>query len=142
MPEEIVFTEETMRLVGLFQDLTRTTVMDCMDVDDKILFVVKNGEIGRAVGKKGEHINRLKNLLHKEVQVVEHSEDPAEFVKNVFRNYDVKEVLIEQRGEIIHATVTVDAGKKGRAIGKAGKNLRLARNLISRHHNIQSVSVA
>lgn len=142
MPEEIVFNEETLRLVGLFQDLTRTTVMDCIDADDKLVFVVKAGEIGRAVGKRGEHINRLKTLLNKEVQVVEHSEDPAEFVKNVFRNYDVKDVVIEQRGDVVHATVTVDPGKKGRAIGKAGKNLRIARNLISRHHDIQSVSVA
>ncbi len=142
MPEEIVFNEETMRLVGLLQDLTRTTVMDCIDAEDKIVFVVKSGDIGKAVGKKGEHISRLKTMLNKEVQVVEHSEDPREFVKNVFRNYDVKDVVIEQRGEVTHATVTVDPGKKGRAIGKAGKNLRLARNLISRHHNIQSVSVA
>jgi N utilization substance protein A len=36
----------------------------------------------------------------------------------------------------------VDAKEKARAIGKEGKNLKLARNIIARHHNIQSVSVA
>jgi N utilization substance protein A len=142
MPAEIVFNEETMRFIGLFQDMTKTTVLDCLDGDDKLVFVVKNGEIGKAVGKKGENIARLKRMLNKEVQVVEFSENPEEFVKNVFRNYDVRRVEIEERGDVVHATVTVDPGKKGRAIGKEGRNLRLARNLIARHHNIQSVSVA
>jgi N utilization substance protein A len=142
MPAEIVFNEETMRFIGLFQDMTKTTVLDCLDGDDKLVFVVKNGEIGKAVGKKGENIARLKRMLNKEVQVVEFSENPEEFVKNVFRNYDVRKVEIEERGDVVHATVTVDPGKKGRAIGKEGRNLRLARNLIARHHNIQSVSVA
>ncbi len=142
MPEEIVFTEETLRLVGLFQEITRSTVMDCIDGGDRVLFVVKAGEVGRAVGKKGENINRLKNAFNKDVQVVEYSEDPLEFVRNVFRNYDVRNVELEERNGIRHATVTVDPARKGRAIGKAGKNLRLARNLISRHTDIQSVSVA
>jgi N utilization substance protein A len=142
MPEEIVFTEETLRLVGLFQEITQSTVMDCIDGGDRVLFVVKAGEVGKAVGKKGENINRLKNAFNKDVQVVEYSEDPLEFVRNVFRNYDVRNVELEERNGIRHATVTVDPARKGRAIGKAGKNLRLARSLISRHTDIQSVSVA
>jgi N utilization substance protein A len=51
-------------------------------------------------------------------------------------------VALEERGNIIHATVTVDPKVKGKAIGKNGKNLRIAREIVSRHHNIQSISVA
>ena len=61
----------------------------------------------------------------------------------MFRNYDVRKVDIEKRENgVVHATVTVNPAKKGRAIGKAGKNLRVFRDLIARHHPIQSVSVA
>jgi N utilization substance protein A len=35
----------------------------------------------------------------------------------------------------------VDPKLKGRAIGKAGKNLRIARDIVNRHHEIQSISV-
>jgi len=38
--------------------------------------------------------------------------------------------------------VTVDPKVKGKAIGKNGKNLRIARDVVNRHHNIQSISVA
>jgi N utilization substance protein A len=126
----------------LFQDLTRTTVVDCVDAEDRLIFVVKAGDIGKAIGKKGENVGKLKRLVNKDIHIVEFSEDPEKFVANVFRNYDVRGVAIEQRGDITHATVTVEPTKKGRAIGKEGRNLRLSRDLIARHHPIQSVSVA
>lgn len=139
---EITFDEQTIKYVALFQDLTRTTVVDCVEAEDRLVFVVKEGDIGKAIGKKGENIAKLKRLLNKDIHVVEFSNEPEKFVANVFRNYDVKGVQIEQRGDITHATVTVDASKKGRAIGKEGRNLRMSRDLIARHHPIQSVSVA
>jgi len=140
---EITFTGETIQYVSLFQDLTRTTVVDCVDVPDRLIFVVKEGDIARAIGKGGEHVATLRRRMNKEIHVVEYSEDPKAFVANVFRSYDVKDVAIETRENgVVHATVTVDPAKKGRAIGKAGKNLRVFRDLIARHHPIQSVSVA
>ena len=139
---EVTFDEQTIKYVALFQDMTRTTVVDCVDAQDRLIFVVKEGDIGKAIGKKGEHVAKLKRLFNKDIHIVEFSDEPEKFVANVFRNYDVKEVSIEQRGDITHATVTVDSSKKGRAIGKEGRNLRVSRDLIARHHPIQSVSVA
>lgn len=139
---EVTFDEKTIKYVALFQDLTRTTVVDCVDAEDRLIFVVKEGDIGKAIGKKGENVAKLKRLMNKDIHIVEYAEDPEKFVANVFRNYDVKGVQIEQRGDVTHATVTVDASKKGRAIGKEGRNLRVSRDLIARHHSIQSVSVA
>lgn len=140
---EITFTEETIQYVRLFQDLTGTTVVDCMDTTDRLLFVVKSGDIAKAIGKGGETVQALRKKMNKDIHVVEYSNDPKQFVANVFRNYDVKKVEIEAReGDVVHATVTVDPLKKGRAIGKAGRNLRVFRDLIARHHPIQSVSVA
>ena len=139
---EVIFDEQSMKYVALFQDMTRTTVVDCVDAGDRLIFVVKEGEIGRAIGKKGENVAKLKRLLNHDIHVIEYSDRPEQFVANVFRNYDVKAVEIEQRGDVTHATVTVDPTKKGRAIGKEGRNLRVSRDVIARHHSIQSVSVA
>lgn len=139
---EVTFDEQTIRYVSLFQDVTKTTVVDCVETADQIIFVVKEGQIGRAIGRKGDHITRLKRMFNRDVHVVEFSDKPAAFIANVFRNYDVRKVDIEDRNGVAHATVTVDAAKKGRAIGRDGRNLRIARDLIARHHPVQSVSVA
>ena len=139
---EVTFTEDTLRYASLFQEVARTQVLDCLDTEDRIVFVVPKGEIGRAIGKKGENVAKLRRLMRRDILVVEFSEVPEAFIANVFRNYKVKKVEIEQRGDVTHATVTVDTTLKGRAIGREGKNLRVARDLIARHFPIQSVSVA
>ena len=57
---EVTFDEKTIKYVALFQDLTRTTVVDCVDAEDRLIFVVKEGDIGKAIGKKGENVAKLK----------------------------------------------------------------------------------
>ena len=141
MPTEIVLTEDTLKYISLFEALTKANVIDCMETDDKLVFVVEKGQGNTAVGHKGENVIRLSEMTGKNIQVVEYSDDPAQFVKNVFHIYNPQKVEIEQRGNITHATVTVDPKLKGRAIGQAGKNLRIARDIVNRHHEIQSISV-
>lgn len=139
---EVTFDEQTIRYVSLFQDVTQTTVVDCIDTTERIIFVVKEGQIGRAIGKGGDNIAKLERMFNRDVHVVEFSEKPEVFIANVFRNYDVKKVELEERRGLTHATVTVESTKKGKAIGRDGRNLRIARDLIARHHPVQSVSVA
>ncbi len=141
MTADIVLTEDTLRYMSLFESVTKTGAIDCMDTEDKLVFIVEKGKANIAVGKKGEHVIKLKEKTGKNIQVVEYSDDPEQFVMNVFHIYGPQKVVIEQRGNITHATVTVDPKLKGRAIGKAGKNLRLARDIVNRHHDIQSLSV-
>ena len=141
MSAEIVLTEDTLRYISLFEAITKANVKDCMDTEDKLVFVVDKGQGNIAVGKKGEHVIMLKEKTGKNIQVVEYSEVPEQFVMNVFHIYGPQKVEIEQRGNITHATVTVDPKLKGRAIGKAGKNLRIARDIVNRHHEVQSISV-
>ena len=139
---DITFTEDTLRYIRLFEDLTHTHVRDCMEAEDKLVFVVDPGQANRAVGKAGENVINLKNLTGKNIQVIEYSDDPEAFIRNVFYNYNVQNVVMESRGNIVHATVTVDPTVKGRAIGKNGRNLKIARDIVNRHHNVQSISVA
>jgi N utilization substance protein A len=139
---QVTFNEDTLGYVTIFQNVTMCTVLDCVDTGEKIIFVVGKGEASRAIGRKGETVARVRLLLKRDIQIIEFSEKPEEFVANVFHAYDVKKVEIEDRDGVTHATVTVESTKKGRAIGKEGKNLRMARDLIARHHAIESVSVA
>ena len=81
-------------------------------------------------------------MLKKEIQVVEWAEDPETLVKNIFYWYSPKKVELGPKGKGRHATVTVDPAWKARAIGKAGKNLKVARSILLRHSDIVSVSVA
>lgn len=138
---EISFNSETLRYITLFEDLTHARVKDCIAFEDRVIFIIEPGDVLKAIGKKGEHVLRLKEIIKKNIQVIEFNSDPLTFVKNVFYHYGVESVEIEMRGNIKHASVKVKPEMKGKAIGKDGRNLKVFRDIINRYFDIQSVSV-
>ena len=139
MSTGIKFTSVEMRYIALFQSITGATVKDCIvDTDlNRIIFVVKEGSIGMAIGKKGKNIHQLEKH-----EVIEHSENPAQFIKNALKPAKVDEVRITERmdGKTI-AVISVNPKDKGVAIGKNGRNAERIRFLAKRYFQIQNVSI-
>lgn len=138
---EISFDSDTLRYITLFENVTHARVKDCIAFEDRVIFIIETGDVLRAIGKKGEHVLRLKGIIKKNIHVIEFNTDPLTFVKNVFYHYGVESVEIEMRGTIKHVSVKVKPEMKGKAIGKDGKNLKIFRDIIHRYFDIQSVSV-
>lgn len=140
--EQRLYTEETHSLIKAFETHTKVQVHDCMDAGAKLIFIVPEGHGKRAIGPRGEVITRLREKLARHIQIVEFSPDPATFIKNIFFNYKPTRVEIVDRGYQKHATVYVAAVNKARAIGAQGANLRIARDILFRHFDIESLSVS
>ncbi len=139
---EITLDTEALGYIRLFEERTGARVKDCLEAEDKLVFLVYPGEIHKAVGPGGVLVDRLKGMLKKEIQVVEYADDPEQLMRNIFYWYSPKRVDFAPKAGGRHATVTVDPAWKARAIGKAGKNLKIARAIAMRHSDIVSVSVA
>ena len=144
MATGIKLTSVEMRYIALFQSITGATVKDCI-VDDglnRIIFVVKEGSIGMAIGKRGKNIHLLEKMTGKKHEVIEHSENPAQFIKNALKPAKVDEVRITERmdGKTI-AVISVNPRDKGVAIGKNGRNAERIRFLAKRYFQIQNVSI-
>jgi N utilization substance protein A len=144
MANGIKFTSREMRYIALFQSITGATVKDCI-VDPKlnrIIFVVKEGSIGMAIGKKGKNIHLLEKMTGKKHEVIEHSDNPAQFIKNALKPAKVDEVRITERmdGKTI-AVISVNPRDMGVAIGKNGRNAERIRFLAKRYFQIQNVSI-
>ncbi len=144
MSSGIKFTSREMRYIALFESITGATVKDCIidDEHDRIIFVVKEGEVGMAIGKGGKNIHLLEKMTGKRHEIVEHSENPAQFIKNALKPARVKEIRITERpnGNTI-AVVAVNPRDKGVAIGKNGRNAERIRFLAKRYFQIQHVSI-
>jgi N utilization substance protein A len=139
---EIAFDTETIGYIRMFEERTGARVKDCFEAEDKLIYLVHAGDIPKAVGPGGVLVERLKGMMKKEIQVIEYSDEPEVLARNIFYFYSPKHVDLAPKGKGRHATVTVDPAWKARAIGKAGKNLKLARAVLMRHTDIVSVSVA
>src|SRR5574338_669226 len=113
---EIKLTSDELRLMSLFQSITSATARDCI-VDekmDRVIFVVNKGQMGLAIGKGGSTIKQLQNVVAKKVELVEFSEEPVEFIRNMLNAQMVGEVKISERSDgTKQAIVVVDARKIG-----------------------------
>ena len=124
--------------------MTGATVKDCLvdDENGKITFLVKRGDMGLAIGKKGSTVAKVQKTVDKGVEVIEHSDDPAEFIANLVAPAKIRSIRIlqkENREKI--ATIEADSRNKRTAIGKGGQNIERARVLAKRQHNINNIII-
>jgi N utilization substance protein A len=83
--------------------------------------------ITECVGPKGTRIDSIRKELHGEqIDIVVFSEDPEKMIENALGISSVKRVIIERNRA---ASVIVDEADKVMAIGKQGKNVKLAAKL-------------
>jgi len=144
MHSGIRLTSKEMRYIALFESITRASVRDCIIDDDlnRIIFIVKEGDTGMAIGRGGKNIRLLEKMTGKKHEIIEHSENPTQFIKNALKPARVTEIRITERpdGKSI-AVVSVNARDKGVAIGKNGRNAERIRFLAKRYFQIQNVSI-
>lgn len=140
----ISLSDEARRAIALAEDIAEVTVRDCLidDERDRLVFIVKAGEIGKAIGKDGETVHRIEERLGRDVTLVEDAATPETFVANVLAPAAVHGVTIDATDEGTVAFVEVDDRDTGVAIGKNGQTIELARQLAARHFDIEDVRLA
>lgn len=130
--------------MSLFQSLTGATARDCV-IDqrmERIIFTISQGQMGLAIGKSGEKIKKVQKALGKQIELVEWSDEPRQFLMNCLNPQLVKEIkLVERPDGSKAATVVVDEKKKGAILGKAGRNAEKARLLAKRYFSIETIHI-
>jgi N utilization substance protein A len=144
MTLEIKLSTDQMRLMSLFQSITKATARDCIEDEkqNRIIFIVNEGKMGAAIGKGGSHIKQLQNKIDRNVELVEYSNDPTQLLKNILNEKYIKEIKMSERLDgSQQAIVIVDNSKKGAVVGREGRNAEKARILARRYFNITSVLI-
>ena len=136
---EIRLTTESIQYIALFENMTKAKILDCILEEERLVYVVKQGDMGLAIGKNGENINRVKKVLDKLIELIEYSDDPIIFLKNAFGPVSLNSVNIINRNDKRLAYAEVPNKEKGLAIGRNGKNIEKVKMLARRHHNIEDV---
>ncbi len=144
MAQGIKLTSEEMRYIALFESVTGAVAIDCVidDKRDRIIMIVRPGDTGLAIGKHGARIKMFRNMVKKEVEIVESADDAVGLIKNSFAPARVKEVRVTERLDSKKvAVVTVDSRDRGVAIGREGRTAERTRLLAKRYFQIDNVIV-
>lgn len=135
MERNIGFKER--RYIEELRILTKSTALDCVIDDrfDRVIYVIRPGDMGLAIGKKGENIRRLANVLGKRIEMVEFADTPESFITNIFKPAEVSAVEHPQEDGPVNVFVR-QKSDLGIAIGKAGCNIEKARLLCRRFYGL------
>ncbi|MEB3756825.1 MAG: NusA-like transcription termination signal-binding factor [Desulfurococcales archaeon] len=142
MPERKLGPEE-LRYIALFQSITGTSVLDCIVDEDfnRIIYIVRPEDMGKAIGRKGINVKKLSDLLKKNIEIVEHSDTLENMVKNVFREARIVSINLVERAGQKTLYVRVPDTDKGKTIGREGKNLKRARLILKRFFDVDKIVV-
>ncbi len=138
---DIMLSNEDMQYINMANKVTKTDILDCISTEDKIIFIVKKGQLGAAIGIQAKNLEKLRGLFKKTIKFVEYDSDKQRFIVNLFKPYKINSVTLEGDDNSSVAKVEVNVGDKSKIIGKDGRNIEIIRNLARRHHGIKDVQI-
>jgi N utilization substance protein A len=134
---DITLSNEEMRFIAVAEGYIKTRIIDCLNDPQRLTFVVEKGKLGKAIGKNAKNLTQLQKLFKKDVKFVEFDDHKEQFIKNLFKPYQLTNIeIINQRIQ-----VEVKPSDKGKAIGKNGHNINIIRQIAKRHHEIEQLKV-
>ena len=150
--KNIRLDRQSMELMSLFNNISGAIIKDCFifqspeNNSDIIIFLVKKEDVGKAIGKAGEHVKDLMNKLQKKIDVIPWSENLGQFIQFILnttknsiqlQNIEIKESRNEKKTVII----SVRPQDRGKAIGKEGSMIRKIKDLVLRHFEVDNVII-
>ena len=136
---------EEMALIATFERITGASAIDVIrdDEGERIIFVVRAKQLGKAIGKKGSNVRAAAEAFGRAVDIVEIAETAEEFIKHALAPARVTKVkIIKYKDGNKVASVIVEADDRGIAIGRDGRNVARARILAKRHFDLSNVVIA
>ncbi|TFG28096.1 MAG: NusA-like transcription termination signal-binding factor [Promethearchaeota archaeon] len=152
LKKNIKIDRDSMELISLFNNISGAIIKDCLifkspeNHSEIIIFLVKKEDVGKAIGKAGEHVKDLMTKLQKKIDVIPFSENLNEFIQYILnttknsikvQNIEIKESKNQKRTVII----SVRPQDRGKAIGKDGSMIRKIKLLVLRHFDVDNVII-
>ena len=134
-------TVEELRYLSVFGDLTGAMAYRCIvdNGSNRLIFLVKPSDMGKAIGRRGRNIRLLEKLLGKNVEILQYADDLESMVRNLFPGVRLINVNVTKRGDSKIVYVRVHEDDLGKAIGKGGRNSQRARLVLKKLFDIDSV---
>ncbi len=128
----------TISNINVFENITGCKVKDCVTDNGKLVFIVEEETLGKALGKNGSNVQRAKQIIKKEIQIVAYSKDIKKFIEYLIYPNKAEEITIENEIVTIKAP---DNTTKGKIFGRNKENLKKILEILKRHTGIKEIKI-
>lgn len=133
---KIKLTTKEFRYILLLKEVAGVLAKDCLVKDDKVIYVVREGKAGLAIGKGGNKVKRIQDKINKSVEVIEYSSDPIKFLKNIFKPAKIEDIKLKERPE---GKVVEMSPKTDRALVRS--KLKKAERFAKKYFGIEDILI-
>ena len=134
----IVYDVNLIKIMSMFERLTAVQLKDCISLPGELVFVVAQDDVGKAVGNKGKNVRRLGSALKSRIRIVEFSDDPVKFIKNLI--YPLQATSVESGEGLVVLTVG-DSRTRSMIIGRNASRLRSFEAIVQRYFPVKEIRV-
>lgn len=133
---------QMLGLMQMFSRLTNADLEGCFqdELSKQMVFVVKEGDMSKAIGKGGANVHRLEAMMKCRVKLVEYSTNRAVFVERMLAPLKVRQV-IEQEDNVL-LIEPLDHKTRGYIIGRAASSLRNLEKNLRHFFEVKEIKVA
>jgi len=135
----IKLNTDTLRYIAALEKASGAQVKDCIVTENEIIYIVSEEQLGLAIGKSGQHVNKIRNALGKQVRIVGFKKNPVEFTRKLISFVETKSIILEDTETEKHIIIESDHKFHGFIRGKGGKKLKILKDLLKRHHDVDDV---
>jgi len=128
----VELTNDDLNMFSAFEKITHVMPTDYEPSPTMIVFLVPVAELGKAIGKNGSNIQKLKDVFKRKVIIIGDMADPELFVRGMFNNISILSVEVQNIMGDLAIVLTIDEKDRGIAIGKEGERIKAAKSLLMR----------
>lgn len=131
----VELTNDDLNMFSAFEKITRVMPTDYVPGATLLIFLVPVAELGRAIGKNGSNIQKLKDVFKRKVVIIGDMSDPELFVRGMFNNISILSVEVQNIMGDLAIVLTIDEKDRGIAIGKDGERIKAAKEILKKKFN-------
>lgn len=131
----VELTGEDLTYFSKFEEVTGVMPSDFIAQEDLLTFLVDSGKLGKAIGKGGSNIEKLRRAFRKRVVITGDNEDLEGFVRGFFANISIISIEIRDIMGERAVMLTIDEKDRGIAIGRGGERIKAAKAFLKKKFN-------
>lgn len=132
-PEKQVMDNDSLQYIAAFEKISHVKVRDFYIHNERLIYIINEGDLLRALGKDGANVKLLSSKLGKRIKVAEYNPDVKLFIRNLIHPLRVAKTDLNTPDEGVITLSDADVKTKGLIIGAKAQNLRFYERVVQKY---------